>query len=538
MLKSASPPQAVPSPVQQMPLWLQRVDNIVSMPGGLVEASEQQRRLALLFADGVLLVDGNAPHHPQILALREVAQRKGIRIRHTYPVPIELIRQLYEAARQKQPAGGDTAGFSTPMQRALLALLHEAVGVLASDIHIYVHSHEADIKFRVRGDMRHIRQIDAKTAHELLAAAYNMADAADATYRLYDFQAARIASSAAPLPKGLQAVRLQLNPMGAGGRYLVARLLYAQERWDDNRPSLESLRLHPAQLRALSRMRQVPEGVNIISGPTGSGKSTTLKIVLEALYREREGQINILTIEDPPEYEIHGAAQLPVTNADGEEERGGAYRQAIIAALRSDPDVIMPGEARDREVIRLVFTAAMTGHQVWTSLHANSAIAIFDRLRDQGVEPYKLSDPNLITGLMAQRLVKMLCTSCRRPLAGGELAELAMQVPRLGEVAAGFHREIHQANPQGCPACTQGYSGRTVLAEVICPDQTFLDYMQRGERQQAQRHWAEALDGLSMMEHGWLHMIAGNVDPRDLVACLGPLQGLGAARRQALIALE
>jgi type II secretory ATPase GspE/PulE/Tfp pilus assembly ATPase PilB-like protein len=542
MRRDDAQPSTAPTgltPEQRIQDWFQRAGTIVSGPGGEVEASDSQRRLALLFADGTLLVDSNAPHHPQILALREIARRKGISMSRSHAVPIELIRRLYAAAQQSRPtAAAETTEFGAPMQRVVLNLLQEAAALAASDIHIYVHRHEADIKFRVRGDMRLVRQIDAQSAHELLAAAYNMADAADATYRLYDFQAARISSHSAPLPKGVQAVRLQLNPMGMGGRYLVARLLYAQEHWDDNRPTLENLQLHPSQLRALRRMRQVPEGINIISGPTGSGKSTTLKIVLEALYRERAGQINILTIEDPPEYEILGAAQLPVTNADNQEERGAAYRQAIIAALRSDPDVIMPGEARDREVIGLVFTAAMTGHQVWTSLHANSALAIFDRLRDQGIEPYKLSDPNLITGLMAQRLVKRLCATCRRPLERDDLARLTARIPRLAEVAEGFEQALHQVNPAGCADCTQGYSGRTALAETLCPDQRFLDHMLRGERQQAQQHWADTLGGLTMMEHGWLQLIAGRVDARDLVACLGPFSGLSAPRRQSLIALE
>ncbi|PRP70967.1 hypothetical protein BUE93_09245 [Chromobacterium amazonense] len=511
--------------------WFQQVNTIVTVPGGKLDLTESQRRMALLFADGSLLVDAGNQRHPQLISLREVARRKGIAVKKVHTVSIELIRQLYDEAKKGNGGGFEQHGL--PMQKEWLSILEEAVIRAASDIHIYVHAHEADIRFRVNGDLLQIRQISANYAHELLATAYNMADAADATYRLYDYQAARISSIGAPLPKGLQAVRLQANPMGNGGRYLIARLLYAESRWE-KALTLDGLGLHPAQLRQLARMRQAPEGVNIISGPTGSGKSTTLKLLLEALYQEREERINILTIEDPPEYEIRGAAQLPVTNVDSEEERGAAYRKAIVAALRSDPDVIMPGEARDREVIRLVFTAAMTGHQVWTSLHANSALAIFDRLRDQGVESYKLTDPSLLTGLMAQRLVKKLCPSCSLPLDVAALGAL----PRFDEVSEGFRTAIRMANPTGCPECSKGYSGRMILAETVCPDLDFLLHMQQEERDQALQHWQRHLDGLTLMEHGWLRMIQGVVDPRDVVDRLGRFHGLCESRRSQVFAMR
>lgn len=519
--------------------WFNKVDTIVSVPGGQLELSDSQRRVALLFADGTLLIDLENQTNSQILLVRELARRKGIAITAIKPVAIEIIRQLYGEAEKEYGDPTNMAAQVTPMQQDWLLLLKEAADLVVSDIHIYINPFEADIKFRANGEMRNVRQVEAAYAHELVASAYNMADASDSTYRLYDYQAGRISATSSPLPKGLQAVRLQLNPMGNGGRYMIARLLYAENSWDrENQMSLESMGLHPQQLRCLADMRLVPEGINIISGPTGSGKSTTLKLVLELLYRERRQMINIITIEDPPEYEIYGAAQLPVTNVDSEEERGMAYRKAITAALRSDPDVIMPGEARDREVINLVFTAAMTGHQVWTSLHANSAMSIFDRLRDQGVERYKLTDPNLLCGLTAQRLIKKLCSSCSQPIGNDELASLSQSLPGFADASNGYLDQIRQANPAGCSHCSGGYAGRTVLAEIICPDQEFLTLMDSGDRKQALRHWQEVLGGLTMIEHGWLHMISGNVAPRDVVDLLGPFRGLTPLRRTALITMK
>ncbi|CND05226.1 type IV pilus biosynthesis protein PilQ [Yersinia intermedia] len=517
--------------------WFSNVENIVSAPGSQVELSETQRRLALLLSDGTLLVDVEQQNNPQILAVREIARRKGFYVTSIVPVTMDILRQLYEEAARKGPEKTDST--LTPMQREWVDLLLEAVNLSVSDVHIFINAFEADIKFRIRGEMTTIRQVAASYAHELAAAAYNMADASDSTYRLYDYQGARISTNSSPLPKGLQSVRLQLNPMGNGGRYLIGRLLYAEERWStEKKMTLESTGMHPAHLRDMASMRLVPEGINIVSGPTGSGKSTTLKMSLEELYRERRQKINILTIEDPPEYEIHGAAQLPVTNVDTDEERGAAYRKAIVAALRSDPDVIMPGEARDREVINLVFTAAMTGHQVWTSLHANSAMAIFDRLRDQGVESYKLTDPDLLTGLTAQRLIKQLCSHCSQIIDDENYQEMCSNLPGFKQVSEDFREGIRMADYQGCEQCSGGYSGRKVIVETVCPDHAFLDFMYRGERDKALQHWQSHLDGITMMEHAWLHMIAGKVDPRDVVDRLGPFKGLDIQRQTILIHMK
>ncbi len=539
-----------PAPVRRLALqnlsqedmqpFFRRIGSIVSTYGGRVEASPSQRKLLILFEDGTLLVDRSNPHHPQILAFREIARRKGIALTAWYAADIESIRLLYEEADKLFASINGTAADrrnTIPMQREVLQLLAEGAQAQISDIHIYVRDYEAEIKFRMGGEMVRIRQVNAEFGHELLSAAFNMADVADATYRVHDYQAARISRGKTDLPSGLQAVRLQFNPLGSSGRYLIARLLYAERRWE-KRLSLTGLGFHALHCQSFARMRQMPEGINIISGPTGSGKSTTLKIVLEELYKERDQQINILTIEDPPEYEITGAAQLPVTNVDTEEERGAAYRKAISAALRSDPDVIMPGEARDQAVINLVFTAAMTGHQVWTSLHANNAMAIFDRLRDQGVENYKLSDPKLLTGLTAQRLIKLLCPQCSRPLQEAAPDTLSRDLQSaLHHTSSAYMDAIRLVNRTGCSACSGGYTGRAVLAEVICPDQAFLDLMTQGGRVEAQQYWLDRMHGMTIMEHGWMRLVAGQVDPRDLLARVGPFGELDGARCETLAQL-
>jgi type II secretory ATPase GspE/PulE/Tfp pilus assembly ATPase PilB-like protein len=157
-------------------------------------------------------------------------------------------------------------------------------------------------------------------------------------------------------------------------------------------------------------------GLNVVAGPTGSGKSTTLQRNMIKLLQEKNYQINMLTVEDPPEYPIPGARQMPVTNANTEEEKTEQFTKALSAALRSDPDVILVGETRSLSTAELTFQGALSGHGVWTTLHANSAPAIITRLRDMGIQPYLLNDPELVKGLVSQRLFRLLCPACRQSI--------------------------------------------------------------------------------------------------------------------------
>ncbi|HBB4912447.1 TPA: Flp pilus assembly complex ATPase component TadA [Escherichia coli] len=208
----------------------------------------------------------------------------------------------------------------------------------------------------------------------------------------------------------------------------------------------------------------------------------------------------------------------------------------MTAALRSDPDIIMPGEARDAEVINLLFTAAMTGHQVWTSLHANNAIAIFDRLKDQGVDDFKLTDPELITGLIAQRLVKKLCSECSLSLvdyleSGGILSEDEKIV------IEGYGDKVRFANTHGCSSCKSGYKGRTIIAEVIEPDSYLLKLIAEGKRQEAISYWLNDLKGLSMKEHAWIKVLYGDITAADAMDRIAGMTDITQERKRFLFSL-
>ena len=378
---------------------------------------------------------------------------------------------------------------------------------------------------RIDGAVQEIDQLVSQHAYDLLATGFAMADASDASYQPYEYQGARISDLTTELPVGVQAVRLQWNPLAYNGRYLIARLLYSGRK---DTSDLDTLGYSPGHLRLIKFMRAQPLGMVVISGPTGSGKSTTLKKALENLMIERGFEINVLTVEDPPEYVIDGAQQMPVTNAKTPQERAIKFQQAITAALRSDPDVIMIGEVRDPESGKLAFEGAMTGHQIWTSLHTNSAIGILDRLRDMmgHEESYKIFDPTVLNGLVGQRLLRKLCPHCRIPLeqAISERRIDPTVVERLEATMRKLNRTdaIYCRGP-GCEMCKKGYTGRTVAAEVIVPDVHFMDLLREGRKAEAERYWLEEKDGATMLAHGLAKVFAGMVSPVDLENSVGTI---------------
>lgn len=518
---------------------------VLTAAGGAVELTHSQTQYVALLADGegrnVLVVSKDYALHHETSSARSTLRRKGISWNAEFQVDLDVIRRIYEKV---QPAGavprggpGDTA----QMQREFLSLLQKAAAVGSSDIHIVVHRYEATVKIRADGVMMKLQDLTAGAALELCQAAFAMADASDPTYMPMEYQGARVTESSLKglrFPEGVQSVRLQFNPLPAGGRYMVARLLYAQKV--GSKADVDELGYAPNQIRQIREMRRRPYGINIISGPTGSGKSTTLQRGLSALMREKAG-INVITIEDPPEYVIEGAAQLPVTNAKTAEERSEKFRQAITASLRSDPDVIMIGEIRDSSSAHLAFEAAMTGHGVWASLHANDAISIPDRLRDMGVEGYKLGDPTLVTGLIGQRLVRKTnaktavsfdegvslgfidgeSAECIRRLAGKRLASI--------KFAGTHHFDEHRKG--------DAYTGRSVVAEVILPDQKFLDLIKAERKPEAVAHWLENLDGITMLEHGFSLMCKGVLDPREMEDKIGLARNIDKERMDRIFAL-
>ena len=330
-----------------------------------------------------------------------------------------------------------------PIIRLINAILLEAVRENASDIHIETFERRLSVRLRVDGVLREVLQPRRELAPLLVSRIKVMARLDIAEKRVP--QDGRISVRLAGREVD---VRVSTMPSSAGER-VVLRLLDKQA----GRLNLSSLGLAKRDHEVLQELIAKPHGILLVTGPTGSGKTTSLYASLTEL---NDHTRNILTVEDPIEYQLDGIGQTQVnTKVDMTFARG------LRAILRQDPDVVMVGEIRDRETAEIAVQASLTGHLVLSTLHTNSAVGAVTRLVDMGVEPFLLSSS--LIGVVAQRLVRVLCTSCREAHLADE-AECAL----LG-VAHSPAPTIYRA--KGCAACNQrGYRGRTGIYEVVAID--------------------------------------------------------------------
>lgn len=524
--------EALPNEVEAL---INYKGQVLTGAGGVAELTETQaQRTVLLGGDDVsrniLVISKSHYMDHETSSARSIMRRAGLSWSRELLVDLDVIRKIYDKSFSSGALVSKDAG---NMQREFINILNRAAKVKASDIHIIVNRFEAVIRMRSDGVMRKVSEMPASAASELCQAAFAMADASDPAYSVMDYQGARVTESSLKgmrFPPGVQAVRLQFNPLPGGGRYMVARILYSQKI--GSTADVDELGYAANQIEQIRLMRRRPYGMVIISGPTGSGKSTTLQRSLTALMRERPDK-NIVTIEDPPEYVIEGAAQLPVTNARTSEDRSEKFSQAISASLRSDPDVIMIGEIRDLASSHLAFEAAMTGHGVWASLHANDAASILDRLRDFGVEDFKLCDATLISGLVGQRLLRKSTPNHEVNFEEGVSLGLISKgtAELIRKIASPYLENIRFAGTHKFPESPdQAFSGRSVVAEVIFPDQEFLDLMKVNRKKEAVNYWLEHLDGMTMLEHGFSKVCSGLLDIRELEDNIGQISKINPDR--------
>ena len=329
-----------------------------------------------------------------------------------------------------------------PIIQRVSQILAQAVAAQASDIHIETYEEKSVVRIRVDGEIFPIDEIDNKDAPAVVS-------------RIKILSQLDIAERRMP-QDGRTKLRVHGKEMDARvstiptmfGESVVMRLL--EKNFD--LLSLESLNFTPATLQAMRQMLSVPHGIFLVTGPTGSGKSTTLYASMQELEGEN---LKILTVEDPVEYRLQWLNQVQV-----QPQIGLTFAKVLRSFLRQDPDVIMIGEMRDGETAEIAVQAALTGHLVLSTLHTNSALGAIVRLINMGVEPYLITAS--VVGVLAQRLVRKLCEQCRAPLAqeqaNAAAASLGMQLPQ----GQSLYRAV------GCPACRgTGYRGRVAIHELL-----------------------------------------------------------------------
>jgi general secretion pathway protein E len=345
-----------------------------------------------------------------------------------------------------------------PIIRLINALLAEAIRENASDIHIEPFEGRLAVRLRVDGVMRKVLEPPLHVAPLIVSRIKVMAKLDIAEKRLP--QDGRISVRIANRPVD---VRVSTLPSGHGER-VVLRLLDKQA----GRLKLEQIGMDPVTTASMDELIRRPHGIILVTGPTGSGKTTTL---YASLSRLNDSSRNVMTVEDPIEYYLDGIAQSQVnTKVDLTFARG------LRAILRQDPDVVMVGEIRDLETAQIAVQASLTGHLVLSTLHTNTAVGAVTRLRDMGIEPFLLASS--LIGVIAQRLVRVLCEACKAPFEANAVDCKALSIPTPATPLM-LYRAV------GCPRCKQlGYRGRTSIYELVLVDEAMRTLIHDGAGEQ------------------------------------------------------
>lgn len=345
-----------------------------------------------------------------------------------------------------------------PVIRLINALIAEAVKTRASDIHVEPYETELSIRLRIDGVLREVLSLPPKLTPVLISRVKVMARLDIAESRVP--QDGRISLS---MGGRYVDVRVSTLPSRFGERVVMRLLDKEQAKLD-----LDTLGMPAETLERFKKVIRRPNGIILVTGPTGSGKTTTLYSALTLL---NDPGVNILTVEDPVEYALDGIGQTQVNS-----KVGMTFATGLRAILRQDPDIVMVGEIRDVETAQIAVQASLTGHLVLSTVHTNSAVGAVTRLRDMGVEPFLLS--STVAGVLAQRLVRRLCDSCKEPHQAGEADLALMGLPSTEKLT------IYE--PTGCPRCNHtGYEGRIGIYELIVADETFRRLLHDDASEQA-----------------------------------------------------
>lgn len=448
------------------------------------------------FEKGDLLVACAVPVDPDIL--EEAATISGMTIRPVL-TPADQIQKMLSGMetiteeKKKAAETGKTAEKveSAPAVRLVNTLIESAYKRNASDIHIEPGKEFLTIRFRIDGDLCMYTKMEMSYHRPVVTRLKLMGEMDIAEKRLpqdgkYRYEKEEMATD----------LRISTLP-SVYGEKVVLRLL-GNDR-DSSLMDVRRLGMDEKQEEIFGRMLKAPFGIILVTGPTGSGKSTTLYAALSQL---AEKKINCVTVEDPVEKLINGVTQVQV-NA----KAGLTFAMALRSILRQDPDVIMVGEIRDEETADIGVRAAVTGHLVLSTLHTNDCVSAVYRLQNMGIPFYMIAAAT--TGVVAQRLVKVLCPHCRRKIKAGQ------QTKRLlYEVSGKEAEEVWEA--VGCEECLNtGYSHRRAIYEMFELNETTKNMIRDGETAEKIRRYQRERGFLSLQEQAAQMVMNGEMDMEE-----------------------
>ncbi len=491
--------------------------------------SKDMQNLIAYFSGGEIVISRTHRYDGRVIAYLNLLREEGRVMLEPFYSDLGLLSNIYKmhAAKLGEGVAKFKVDFDNQMQKDFVDIIARAASQKVSDVHIEV-ADQTTVYFRLDGSIQPMLEYNAGWGESFVRAAFASADISNSNYAQNEYQSAQ-KDGRTPLhgtkdlylPDGIIGIRMQFNPIAFGTQYVVMRLLY------DN--SGEGIKTEQEfgeyEQKLMMRLRSYPTGLVVVAGPTSSGKSTTLVRNMSLMLRERNYEINLITVEDPAEQKIYGAHQMPVVNATNEELREEKFTEALAAALRSDPDTLMVGEIRTLSAAQLTIKGALSGHNVWTTLHANSAIAAITRLLDIGVESFKLKDETMMRGLVSMRLFKKLCPNCRERLADNNDNPAYKRVlDYYGEIGL---NQIYSKG-SGCEHCGgKGTVGRTKAGEIIITDSEFLQRALSGDTKGAVRYWLEVLNGRTLKEAAAELMLRGIIGVDELERWVGLIDQAG-----------
>ena len=376
---------------------------------------------------------------------------------------------------------------ASPAVRLLDSTLYDALQLGASDIHFEVHNRQMHIKYRLDGVLQSIRQIDhGDTANQVISRIKVLADLdiserripQDGRFRiLCDHREIDFRVSIMPNLSAEDAVLRILDRKHLTGQFLSL--------------TLDALSFDASVRQFIRNAATLPYGLLLVTGPTGSGKTTTLYAAISEI---NTGLDKIITIEDPIEYQLPGVLQIPVN-----EKKGLTFARGLRSVLRHDPDKIMVGEIRDTETAHIAVQASLTGHQVFTTVHANNVFDVFGRFSNMGVDTYSLVAA--LSGIVAQRLVRLLCTQC------------AVEVPSTPPAPA----DARLREARGCAHCRgTGYLGRAAIAETLRIDDDLKNLLVQNAPISVLRQQASAKGFCSLRDAGVAMALSGRTSLAEI----------------------
>ena len=491
---------------------------------GELALPKDTQNLVAYFSGGEIIISRTHQYDGRVLAFVDLLRQNNRVIKKPFYSDLGLIYNIYKTYEEQ--LGGKSRSrvdYDNNMQKDFVDIIARAAAQKVSDIHIEV-SDQTTIYFRIDGSMQPVFEYNSQWGESFVRAAFASADISNSSYAQNEYQTAQ-KDGRTPLrgtkdlylPSGVLGIRMQFNPIAFGSQYVVMRLLY-----DNPSEGIKAEQeFNEYEQKMLMRLRSAPTGLVIVAGPTSSGKSTTLVRNMASMLKERHYEINLITVEDPAEQKIFGAHQMPVVNAANEEQREEKFTEALAAALRSDPDTLMVGEIRTLSAAQLTVKGALSGHNVWTTLHANSAMGALTRLLDMGVEAFKLKDETMMRGLISMRLFKKLCPYCREPLNQHHDHNAYNRVKdAFGDLGL---NQVYIKGP-GCEHCNgSGTVGRIKAGEIIMTNSEFLSLALAGETENALKYWLEKMNGRTLKEAAIELMLRGIIGVDELERWVGLL---------------